>query len=158
MQKRFKWIYFDFVVWLSYLPFLYFALIQVQNMSFSTALLGISSILSVIIIIVYPLYPLFILYHLKKNYKAICLENDKMVEMSLNPWINKVKRPTELSEDEFSYCTKENWRLVYYALKYFRKFIFVLIIAVVQVPTISLSVLIGLNIVFIGYMAALRPR
>lgn len=78
--------------------------------------------------------------------------------MSLNPWISKVKRPTELSEDDFSYCTKENWRLFYYALKYFRKFIFVLIIAVVQVPTISLSVLIGLNIVFIGYMAALRPR
>lgn len=73
MQKRFKWIYFDFVVWLSYLPFLYFALIQVQNMSFSTALLAISSILSVIIIIVYPLYPVFIVYHLKQNYRAICL-------------------------------------------------------------------------------------
>jgi len=30
MQKRFKWIYFDFIMWLSYIPFLYFALLQLK--------------------------------------------------------------------------------------------------------------------------------
>ena len=79
--------------------------------------------------------------------------------MSLSPYINKVKRPSELpDEDSFKYCSKDNFILLYYPLKYFRKFIFVLILATVTVPTISLSVLIGLNIIFIGYMAALRPR
>jgi len=47
---------------------------------------------------------------------------------------------------------------MYYPLKYFRKFLFVLIIAVVSVPTITLSVLIGLNVIFIIYMAVLLPR
>ena len=96
MQKRFKWIYFDFVIWLSYLPFIFFAVIQVQNISFEDALYGISSILSIVILATYPFVPIFIVYHLKQNYNAICLENDKLTEMSLSPWINKVKRPSEL--------------------------------------------------------------
>ena len=79
MQMRFKWVYFDFIVWLSYLPFLYFALVQVQNFSFETTILGFSSIFSVIVLIVYPLYPIFIIYHIKSNYRDICLENDKLV-------------------------------------------------------------------------------
>lgn len=34
MQKRFKWIYFDFIMWISYLPFIYFSLLQLQAFSF----------------------------------------------------------------------------------------------------------------------------
>lgn len=35
---------------------------------------------------------------------------------------------------------------------------FVLIVAVCPNPVVSLGILIGLNVIFIGYMAALRPR
>lgn len=56
------------------------------------------------------------------------------------------------------YCSKENWRLIYYPLKYFRKFLYVLVLAVCPFPVTTLAILIGINIVFIGYMAALRPR
>ena len=93
LSNRFKWIYFDFVVWLSYLPFLYFALIQVQKFNFSTGLEGFSSIFAVLVLIAYPLYPALIIYNIKRNYVALCMENDKMVEMSLSPWMYKVKRP-----------------------------------------------------------------
>ena len=47
---------------------------------------------------------------------------------------------------------------MYYPLKYFRKFLFVLIVAVCPNPVVSLGILIGLNVIFIVYMAALRPR
>ena len=49
-------------------------------------------------------------------------------------------------------------RLVYYPLKYFRKFVFILILTLVPDPIIALSVIIGLNVVFIAYMAILLPR
>lgn len=108
----------------------------------------------------YPLYPLLIAYNIKKNYVALCMENDKMVEMSLSPWVYKVKRPQFIpNEDEaFVYCSKANFILLYYPLKYFRKFIFVLVVVVCPNPIASLCVLLGLNIVFIGYMGASRPR
>lgn len=73
LSNRFKWIYFDFVVWLSYLPFLYFAIVQLQKLNFSTPLAGFSSILSIIIIGTYPLYPFLICYNIKKNYVALCM-------------------------------------------------------------------------------------
>lgn len=38
LGNRFKWIYFDFVVWLSYLPFLYFSIVQVQKFNFKSGL------------------------------------------------------------------------------------------------------------------------
>ena len=58
----------------------------------------------------------------------------------------------------FAYCTKDNWILMYYPLKYVRKFVFVLVLAVFPSPITALSILIGLNIIFIVYMAVLRPR
>ena len=61
MQKRFKYIYVDCVMWISYLPFLYFSILQLQKMPFDTALNAISTILAVVIIVIYPLYPVFIL-------------------------------------------------------------------------------------------------
>jgi len=81
MQKRFKYIYVDCVMWISFLPFLYFSILQLQKLAFSSA--PISTILAFIIIIIYPLYPIFILRkifdksdkpeeHLK-NYTAITL-------------------------------------------------------------------------------------
>lgn len=93
LSNRFKWIYFDFVVWLSYLPFLYFSMKQVQKFNFNTPLEGFSSIFSIIVLIAYPLYPVLIAYNIKKNYVALCMENDKMIEMSMSPWVYKVKRP-----------------------------------------------------------------
>ena len=83
MQKRFKYIYVDCVMWISYLPFLYFSMLQLQKLQFDTALNAISTILAFIIIIVYPLFPVFILKKLfdkssdpnehLKNYSAITL-------------------------------------------------------------------------------------
>ncbi len=71
MRKRFKWIYFDFVAWISYLPFIYFALMQLKAFSFKTGLQGFSSLLAIAIIIVYPLYPFFIVYLLRQNYNHL---------------------------------------------------------------------------------------
>lgn len=48
-------------MWISYLPFLYFSLLQIQKMKFDTALNAISTIIAFVIILVYPLYPIFIL-------------------------------------------------------------------------------------------------
>lgn len=79
LANRFKWIYFDFVVWLSYLPFLYFSIKQVQKFNFDSGLEGFSSIFSVVVLATYPLYPVLIAYNMKKNYVALCMENDKMV-------------------------------------------------------------------------------
>jgi hypothetical protein len=83
MGRRFKWVYVDCMMWISYLPFLYFSILQLQSMKFGTALEAISTILAIIIIIVYPLYPILILDILfdksdkpeesLKNYKMICL-------------------------------------------------------------------------------------
>jgi hypothetical protein len=65
MKKRFKWIYFDFIAWISFLPFLYFSIMQLKNFSFSTALSGFSCILSLVIIVVYPLYHSLLYIYLK---------------------------------------------------------------------------------------------
>lgn len=99
MFKRFKWIYFDFVAWISYIPFLYFSLVQVKNISFQGPLMAFSSILSIAILITYPLYPLLIAYQIKQNYRAICYENNTLVEMALSPWLWKVKRPEIILND-----------------------------------------------------------
>jgi hypothetical protein len=99
MEKRFKWIYFDFIAWISYLPFIYFSLMQLKAFSFHSFLEGISCLLGIIIIATYPLYPFFIVYLLRKNYNNI-IKEDKMAEMSLSPFIYKVKRPhTEIPEE-----------------------------------------------------------
>jgi len=54
---------------------------------------GFSSIFSIVIAVLYPLYPFFICYQIKQNYNALVQENDTLVEMSLSPWVYKVKRP-----------------------------------------------------------------
>ena len=79
MQKRFKWIYFDFIAWIAYLPFLYFALVQLKNFGFQNFLAGFSSLLSLVIVVAFPLYPVFICYLIRTNYNALVLENDNMV-------------------------------------------------------------------------------
>jgi len=68
MEKRFKWIYFDFVMWLSYVPFLYFSIMQLKEFQFSNFSQGLSSLLAIVIIGTYPLYPVFIAYLLKSHY------------------------------------------------------------------------------------------
>lgn len=83
MQKRFKYIYVDLVMWISYLPFLYFAMLQIKELKFDSGINAISSLIAFVIIVIYPLYPVFILRKLfdksdnpeehLKNYKAICL-------------------------------------------------------------------------------------
>ena len=80
--------------------------------------------------------------------------------MSLSPWIYKVKRPEFILDEgeQFRYCTFENWILAYYPLKYFRKFLFALIVGVSPDPVAAIGALIGLNIIFIAYMFAFRPR
>lgn len=70
-------------MWISYLPFLYFSILQLKKGDFNSGVNVFSSLLAIVIIIVYPLYPLFILKKLfdrssepeedLKNYKSICI-------------------------------------------------------------------------------------
>jgi len=70
-MKRFKWAYFDFIVWLTYIPFLYFAMVQMKNLIFSSATDSLSNVISLIILLTYPFYGLLIVYQLRKNYELI---------------------------------------------------------------------------------------
>jgi hypothetical protein len=162
LEQRFMWIYFDFVAWISYLPFTYFSLMQLKAFSFHSFLEGISCLLAILIIGTYPLYPLLILRLLRKNYNHIVKEDNKMVEMSLTPFIYKVKRPqTEIPPEGQplkEYLTQENIRLIYEPLKYIRKFGFAMVVALCPEPVLCLSLLIGLNVLFIAYMVGFRPR
>ena len=84
MEKRFKYTYVDLVMWISYLPFLYFAILQIKGVKWDTGINIFSSLLAYVIIVVYPLYPVFILKKLfdksddrrenLQNYKAITLK------------------------------------------------------------------------------------
>lgn len=100
MKKRFLWIYFDFIAWLAYLPFLYFGIVQLKNIAFNNFLAGFSSILSIVIVVAFPLYPVLIAYLIKKNYNSLVLENDSQLEMSLRPYVDKVKRPEKIVADD----------------------------------------------------------
>ena len=81
MKKRFKFIYVDTIMWISYMPFLYFAILQLKSFNFSSGMHSLSSILSLFIVVIYPLYPFYILKQLFDksddaltnlvNYKAI---------------------------------------------------------------------------------------
>lgn len=86
----------------------------------------------------------------------------KLTEMSLSPYIEKVVRPVynEDSEEysEFRYFKLEHWRLAYAAIKYFRKFLFVLIIALCPNPVATLSILVILSAIYITYLAVLKPK
>jgi hypothetical protein len=195
MQKRFKYIYVDTVMWISYLPFLYFALLQLTYGKFDSGINIFSSLLAIAIIIVYPLYPIFILRKIfdrsdnpaedLRNYKAItlkepprvdeektmcadvtcCAREDtsvSMVEMSLSPFIDKVVRPiyNEFDPDysEFRYFKIEHWRLAYAPIKYVRKFIFVLIVALCPDPITTLSLLVVITSAYMTYLIVLRPK
>jgi hypothetical protein len=84
MEKRFKYTYVDLVMWISYLPFLYFAILQVKNLRFDNGLNAFSSLLAFVILAIYPFYPLFILKKIfdksedrrenLHNYKSITLK------------------------------------------------------------------------------------
>ena len=82
--------------------------------------------------------------------------------MSLAPWIDAVERPVYninlKGYDEFSYCTIPNLRLAYAAIKYLRKFIFVLFIALIPNPAATLGSLVGLSVVYMLYLFILRPK
>lgn len=47
---------------------------------------------------------------------------------------------------------------MYYPLKYIRKLLFVMVAAIVTDPVQMVVILIAINIVFIMYIIALRPR
>jgi hypothetical protein len=145
LQRRFKWIYFDFILWISYIPFVFFALEQFKNFSFENAELAVSCIFSMAVIATYPLYPVLICYIIKTNYTDLCLGTNTMTEMSLSPYVYKVHRPLEVPEEgEFRYLTKDNFRFIYYPLCYVRKLIFMLVIAFCPVPAATLGVLAGI--------------
>lgn len=90
MKLRFKYIYVDTVMWISYLPFLYFAILQLKSGRFDTGMQIFSSLLAIAIIIIYPLYPIFILRKIfdrsdneaedLRNYKSITLKEPPRVD------------------------------------------------------------------------------
>ena len=61
MERRFRYTYVDLVMWISYLPFLYFGLLQVKNLRWDNGLNIFSNLLAFVILAIYPFYPLFIL-------------------------------------------------------------------------------------------------
>ena len=84
MERRFRYTYLDLVMWISYLPFLYFGLLQVKNLRWDTGLNVFSNLLAFVILAIYPLYPIYILRKIfdksdtpgenLKNYHAITLK------------------------------------------------------------------------------------
>lgn len=145
LLKRFKWAYFDFILWLSYMPFLFFALVQLQMLSVETADKAISSVLSVVIILTYPLYPFFIGWLIKSHYAVLQVEDsDALLEMSMSPYVGKIKR--------------DKWSLLYYPLKYLRKLLFIIFVSLISDGITVLSLLMSLNILFIVYLCAKRPH
>ena len=48
--------------------------------------------------------------------------------------------------------------MIYYPLKYLTKFSFILVAALVPDPVTMVAILIAINVAFIIYMIALRPR
>lgn len=93
ISARFKWVYFDMLIWISYIPFLYFSLRQVKSISFTSALSSISSLVSLVILALYPLYPVLIFLSLRKNFALLCQKHSAILKISLSPWINGVKIP-----------------------------------------------------------------
>lgn len=88
--------------------------------------------------------------------------NTALAELSLAPWIDSVVRPV-YNEDvpeyaEFKWFTIPHWRLAYASLKYFRKFLFVLFIALSPSPVISLSLVVGLSVFYLSYLLILKPK
>ena len=84
MDKRFKYVYLDMVMWISYIPFVYFAILQLKAFPFDTGVDALSTLLAMVIIAIYPIYPFFILRKLfdrsddpnedLSNYKAYTLK------------------------------------------------------------------------------------
>ena len=87
MKKRFKFIYVDTIMWISFMPFLYFAIMQLKSFNFSNGLHSLSSIFAAIIVIVYPLYPIYILRQLfdKTDDEKTNLINYKAITWKLPP-------------------------------------------------------------------------
>ena len=82
--------------------------------------------------------------------------------MSLSPYIDKVVRPV-YNENipefaEFKYFTIPHWRLAYAAIKYFRKFLFVVFVVACPDPAATLGLLVGLSIVYMLYLIILKPK
>jgi hypothetical protein len=85
-----------------------------------------------------------------------------MIEMSLSPYIDKVVRPIYNESDpdfsEFRYFKMAHWRLAYSAIKYFRKFLYVLIVALCPNAIATLTVLICLTALYMAYLIVLKPK
>lgn len=85
-----------------------------------------------------------------------------MMEMSLSPYIEKVVRPIYNEHDpdynEFRYFTIPHFRLAYAAIKYVRKFIYVMIVALCPNPVTTLSLLVVVTLLYIVYLIALKPK
>lgn len=145
LLKRFKWAYVDFIMWLSYMPFLFFALVQLQVIAFDTADKAISSVISIVIIIAYPVYPFFIAWLIKSHYAALEVpDSDTLLEMSMAPYVGKINR------DKVS--------LAYYPLKYLRKLLFCIFVATISNGLVVLGLLIGINVAFLLFICIKRPH
>jgi len=145
LLKRFKWAYVDFIMWLSYMPFLFFALVQLQVIAFDSADKAISSVISIVIIIAYPAYPFFIAWLIKSHYSVLEVpDSDTLLEMSMSPYVGKIHR------DKLS--------LAYYPLKYFRKLLFAIFVATISNGLVVLGLLIAINVAFLLFICIKRPH
>ena len=82
--------------------------------------------------------------------------------MALFPWIDKVVRPVynvDVPEyAEFKYFSVPHLRLGCAAIKYFRKFLFVVIVSAMPTPATTLGTLIALSVVYLIYLFVLKPK
>ncbi len=82
--------------------------------------------------------------------------------MSLSPYIEKVKRPVYNENmdgyNEFKYFKKQHWILAYAAVKYFRKFLIALVVAICSDPSLTLGIVAILIVGYMAYLIALKPK
>ena len=84
-------------MWISFLPFLYFGILQLKSFNFTNGAQSISSILAIIIVAVYPLYPFYIL-------KQLFDKTDDPLTNLINYKAITLKLPLHMSEEEGSMC------------------------------------------------------
>lgn len=60
--------------------------------------------------------------------------------------------------NEFKYFKKEHWVLAYAAIKYFRKFLIALVVAVCSSPSLTLGLVAALIVCYMVYLIALKPK
>ncbi len=60
--------------------------------------------------------------------------------------------------NEFKYFKKEHWILAYAAVKYVRKFLIALVVAVCSNPSLTLGLVAILIVGYMVYLIALKPK